>query len=358
MASTARVMATKHPIVADDLDRLAAEPLPWETLRGGTILVTGGAGLVASYLVEAVLRKNEEWRQQRARVIVTVRNADAARARFGAYADRTDLEIIEHDAALPPPELGPIRFLVHAAGQAAPTLFGRDPVGTYAPNVLGTHHLLERAARDRTSGVLFLSSGAVHGALGPEVSSVREEVYGVVDPLDPRSSYAESKRMGETICRSWFVQHRVPVRMARLGHTYGPGMRRSDERAFAQFVFDVLDGRDIVLNSDGSAQRPYCYLRDATSALLRLLLAGEDGEAYLVANPDAACSIRELAELIAGLDPGGRATVRHASGPPAASYVPNRDPFRPVDISKIRALGWEPTTGLREGFTRTLESYR
>jgi nucleoside-diphosphate-sugar epimerase len=237
-------------------------------------------------------------------------------------------------------------------------MFGRDPVGTYAPNVLGTHHLMERALRDRASGVLFLSSGAVHGALGADVECVREDVYGVVDPLDPRASYAESKRMGETICRSWFVQHGVPVRMARLGHTYGPGMRRSDERAFAQFVFDVLDGRDIVLNSDGAATRPYCYLADATSALLRLLLAGKDGEAYLVANPDASCTIRELAELIAGLDPTGRASVRRAYGEQPADYVPNRDPFRPVDISKMRALGWEPATGLREGFARTIESYR
>lgn len=348
----------RHPIVAEDLDRLAAEPLPWESLRGGTLLVTGGAGLVASYLVEAVLRKNEGWQRERAKVIVTVRDRSSARARFGAYEGRADLEVIEHDAALPPPDVGPLRFLVHAAGQASPSMFGRDPIGTYAPNVLGTHHLLERALRDRAAGILFLSSGAVHGAFGPDVETVREDVYGAVDPLDPRASYAESKRMGETICRSWFVQHGSPVRMARLGHTYGPGMRRSDERAFAQFVFNVVDGQDIVLNSDGSAQRPYCYLGDATSALLRLLLAGESGEAYLVANPNASCSVRELAELIAGLDPGRRVAVRQAAGAPPATYVPNRDPYRPVDISKIRALGWEPTTGLREGFTRTLHSYR
>ena len=136
-------------------------------------------------------------------------------------------------------------------------------------------------------------------------------------------------------------------------------MRRTDERAFAQFVFDLVDGRDIVLNSDGAAIRPYCYLADATAALLRLLLAGADGEAYLVANPEASCSIRELAELVAGLDPTRRVNVREVRTASPADYVPNRDPYRPVDISKIRALGWEPsTTRLREGFARTIESYR
>jgi len=352
------VSVRRHPIVTADLERIVAEPLPWHLLEDATVLVTGGAGLVASYLVEALLHNAERRPGHPARVVVTARDVDSARERFAAYIDRPALEILRHDAALPLPDVGPIAFLVHAAGQASPTMFGRDPVGTYAPNVLGTHHLMERALRDRASGVLFLSSGAVHGALGADVERVREDVYGVVDPLDPRASYAESKRMGETICRSWFVQHGVPVRMARLGHTYGPGMRRSDERAFAQFVFDVLDGRDIVLNSDGAATRPYCYLADAASALLRLLLAGKDGEAYLVANPDASCSIRELAELIAGLDPAGRASVRRANVEQPADYVPNRDPFRPVDISKMRALGWEPSTGLHEGFARTIESYR
>ena len=348
----------RHPVVTADLERIAAERLPWHQLESATVIVTGGVGLIGSYLVEALLYLNESRRSQNTRVVVTARNLDAARTRLAAYASRSDLEIVRHDASLPLPELGPVGFLVHAAGQASPTHFGRDPIGTYAPNVLGTHHLLERACRDRALGVLFLSSGAVHGALGPEVDVIREDVYGMVDPLDARASYAESKRMGETICRSWFTQHDVPVRMARLGHTYGPGMRRSDERAFAQFVFDVLDGRDIVLNSDGSARRPYCYLADATAALLRLLLVGEDGEAYLVANPEASCSIRELAELIAGLDPARKVAVRRAEGSVPAEYLPNRDPFRPVDVAKMRALGWEPTTGLREGFARTIDSFK
>jgi dTDP-glucose 4,6-dehydratase len=343
--------------VTADLAQITATPLPWPALEGRTVVVTGAAGLVASYLVEALLYRNEAGAGEPTRVVATVRNADRARERFAAYAGRDDLVVVVHDAAQPLAYAGRVDYLVHAAGQATPSAFGRDPIGTYLPNVMGTHHLLERAHRDGSAGVLFLSSGAVHGALHPDAPVLDETVYGVVDPLDPRASYAESKRMGETICRSWFTQHGIPVRMARIGHTYGPGMRRSDERAFAQFVFNALDGQDIVLNSDGSAVRPYSYLADTTTALLMLLLAGQDGEAYLVANPATRCTIRELAELVASLAPSGGVSVRRAGGALPADYLPNRDPAHPIDIAKIRALGWEPRIGLREGFLRTIESY-
>jgi nucleoside-diphosphate-sugar epimerase len=163
--------------------------------------------------------------------------------------------------------------------------------------------------------------------------------------------------MGETICRSWWTQYGVPVRMARLGHTYGPGLRRTDERAFAQFVFNAIDGHDIILNSDGAAVRPYCYLADAVAGLLRVMLVGTAGEAYLVANPAASCSVLELANLVASLAPRPIAVKQSAAAPPV-DYLPNRDPAHPLDVSKMRALGWNSETGLHDGFARTIESFR
>jgi nucleoside-diphosphate-sugar epimerase len=312
--------------------------------------------LVASYLVEALLFRNERREGPRIQVIAAVRDPDAARERFAAYAGRSDLDIVHHDAGEPFRYGNTIDYVVHAAGNATPSSFGLDPIGTYTPNVIGTHHLLERAKGDGARGVLFLSSGAVHGALSPHSPPPGEDVYGVVDPLDARASYAESKRMGETICRSWWTQFGVPTRIARLSHTYGPGLRRTDERSFAQFVFCAVDGRDIALNSDGSAIRPFCYLADATVALLLVLLSGKAGEAYIVGNPSASCSIRELAELVAGMAPRA-ITVRQIAEPPPPSYLPNRDPIHSLNISKIRELGWRPTTTLHDGFKRTIETY-
>jgi UDP-glucuronate decarboxylase len=346
----------RHAVVTEDLARISAAALPWECLDGRVVLVTGANGLVASYLVEALLYRREIGAPGPARVVALARNLERASERFAAYEGRPDLAFAVQDASQPLRYDERIDFVVHAAGQATPRHFGADPVGTYMPNVLGTHHLLERARRDGVASFVFVSSGAVHGAI-PETGVLREDVYGVVDPLDLRASYAESKRMGETMCRSWHAQFGVPARIVRLGHTYGPGMRRDDERAFAEFVFSVVDRRDIVLNSDGAAVRPYCYLADATEAILRVLLVGTAGEAYLLANTAASCSVRELAELVASLYPERGVQVRAGSAPIRPGYLPNRDPARPVDTSKIAALGWAPTTNLEDGFRRTIASY-
>jgi UDP-glucuronate decarboxylase len=346
----------RHVVVTEDLARISSARLPWERLADEVVLVTGANGLVASYLVEALLYRREIDAPGPRRVVALVRSRDRACARFAAYGGRSDLELLVQDASEPVRYADRIGFVVHAAGQATPRHFGVDPVGTYMPNVLGTHHLLERAHRDGAASFLFVSSGAVHGAM-PETAVLREDVYGVVDPLDLRASYAESKRMGETMCRSWHAQFGVPARIARLGHTYGPGMRRDDERAFAEFVFNVVDRRDILLNSDGAAVRPYCYLADAIEALLRVLLDGVAGEAYLLANPAARCSIRELAGLVASLYPDRGVQVRVGSAPTRAGYLPNRDPARPIDTSRITGLGWVPTTTLEDGFRRTIASY-
>ncbi|GLC26702.1 NAD-dependent epimerase/dehydratase family protein [Roseisolibacter agri] len=344
-----------HPVLQADFARIASAPLPWHALDRSSVLVTGAGGLVASYVVEFLLSLREQLGVGPAVVCAVVRDLGRAQGRYAGYATRRDLLLLKQDVARPIQHDTRFDFIVHAAGRAMPSAFGGDPVGTYLPNVLGTHLLLERARRDGARGFLFVSSGAVHGVL-PAHAVIAEDVYGVVDPLDLRSGYAESKRMGETMCRSWHAQYGVPTVIARLGHTYGPGVSRSDERAFAEFLYAVVDGRNIVLNSDGSAVRPYCYLADATEGMLRVLLTGSHGEAYLVQNPHATCSVRDLATIIAQLAPERRVHVQQGGEAPGVGYLPNRDPPRPVSIAKMNALGWFPTVGITDGFRRTLDT--
>src|SRR4051812_28589139 len=140
----------RHPIVSDDLQRITEASLPWGALEDSTVLVTGAAGLVASYLVQALLFRNEHHNGPRIRVVAGVRNPAAARERFAAYAGRSDLDIVHHDASGEFSYRGALAYVVHAAGNATPSSFGLDPVGTYTPNVIGTHHLLQRAQTDGT----------------------------------------------------------------------------------------------------------------------------------------------------------------------------------------------------------------
>lgn len=343
-----------HPVLRQDFEALCAAQLPWERLRGRTVLVTGATGLIASYLVEALLFANEARGGVPCTVVALVRDAARAEARFARYLRRADFQLLVQDVTAPVPTGLHAEFVVHAAGNATPRRFGEDPVGTYRSAVLGTHALLEHAHRDGCEGFLLVSSAAVQGVVRDPTATLDERIVGVLDPLDPYACYAESKRMAETMCSSWTRQFGLRTRIARLGHTYGPGLRRDDDRAFAQFAWAAIDGRDIVLHTDGAAVRFFCYLADATDALLRVLLTGADGGAYLLANPDAPCSVKDLATLLASLAPSGGVRVRHAVAP--AGTVPNRDPTHQLDVSKLRALGWSPSVGVAEGFARTLRS--
>jgi len=349
-------MAKAHQaIMAEDAARLLERPLPWERLAGRTVMITGATGLVAGYLCEFLLLRNRLMGGEPTRVTTLVRDLSKAQRRFGEYAESDEVEFVLQDITAPLVQLPRFDFLVHGAGNASPARFASDPVGTYAATVLGTHQLLAHAERTGAEGFLLLSSGAVHGAVPGSATVIDERTMGVVDPLDAYACYAESRRMAETMCAAWTRQNGLPTRIARLGHSYGPGLRRDDDRAFAEFVYAALDGRDIVLRSDGRAVRPYCYLADVTDALIRILLMGGDGEAYLVAYPEASCSVLELATFLSTVDPARPLAVRTESDSSTRDVV-NRNPQRALDVSKLRGLGWQPRIGYEEGFRRTLRS--
>jgi UDP-glucuronate decarboxylase len=349
------LLTSRHPVVEEDLKRIVSSPLPWERLVGKTVLISGASGFVPAYMLETLLYLNEI---QRAgiRVVALVRNYERAMERLGPLSERPDLTIVVQDVRDPyrgPREVG---FVVHAASQASPKYYGADPVGTFETNVLGTLRMLEIAKADLSEAFLLFSSGDVYGHRQNPSLPIDEHSFGGLDPINIRSCYAEGKRASETLCACWHAQFKIPTRIVRLSHTYGPGMRLDDGRVFADFVADIVAGRDIVLKSDGSARRPFCYLADATVALFTVLLCGTSGEAYNVGN-DSECSILELAEMLCALFPERSCRVTRQERNHNDPYLASQNPTGHFDISKIRSLGWEPKTALREGFRRTIESY-
>jgi nucleoside-diphosphate-sugar epimerase len=159
------------------------------------------------------------------------------------------------------------------------------------------------------------------------------------------------------MCVAWHHQFGVPTRIARPFHTYGPGLDRKDGRVFADFVSDILARRDIVLRSDGSARRAFCYLSDATAGFFTILLRGENGKAYNVANPGGELSIRELAELLVEAFPERGLKVVFARRDEGEDYIPSPFVRNCPDVSRMATLGWTPTTSVVEGFRRTVSSF-
>jgi UDP-glucuronate decarboxylase len=346
-----------NPIIQQDLAAITGSLLPWDNLSGANILITGAAGFLPAYMVETILYLNRHRFTKPARVIALVRNADRARERFAPHLTDRNLEIAVQNISDPLTIPANFDYIVHAASQASPLFYRTDPVGTLSANILGAWHLLEASRQHPVRGFLYFSSGEVYGIIKGNSGPIAEHDGGFLDPTDVRSCYGESKRMAETMCVAWAHQYSIPTRIVRPFHTYGPGMRLDDGRVFADFVRDILKGGPIVLNSDGSARRSFCYLADATLGFFTVLLLGKNGEAYNVANPNGETSIAELADRLAiefhseGITVERRArTDQNYFVSPIVSTIPN--------IDKAKALGWNPPHSIEQGFRRTVESYR
>ena len=345
----------RHRIVREDLESILSAPLPWERLHGKTVLVTGANGFVPAYMVETLMFLNET-AGANIQVIALVRNREKAMRRLGHLVNRPDFTFVVQDVRDPYSGPEKLDFIIHAASQASPKFYGRDPVGTFETNVIGTRRMLKLASESGCESFLFFSSGEVYGATADPSIPVTETGYGYVDPLSIRSCYAEGKRAGETLCACWHAQYGVPAKVVRLSHTYGPGMELDDGRVFADFVADIVSRRDIVMKSDGSASRPFCYLADATVAFFAVLLLGTNGEAYNVGS-DHETSILELAEMLCRLFPERGLQVVRQERKADGQYLVSTNSGGHSDLSKIKSLGWEPVTSLEDGFSRTVRSY-
>lgn len=342
-----------HRIVEEDIGNIVDHPVSWERFRGSSVLISGAGGFLPFYCVTALLSANKRY-DLGLRVIALLRNLNSVKQ--WPFRGRADLEIISQDVSAPLPSSIRADFIIHAASQASPRYYGSDPVGTLLPNTVGTANLLNLAVQSQAKAFLFFSSSEVYGSVPPEVEKISEDAYGYLDPLSVRSCYAESKRMGENMCVSWFHQFGVPVKIVRPFHIYGPGMRLNDGRVQADFVRNIVEGKDLIMKSDGSTRRSFCYISDATRGFLSVLLHGEDGEAFNVGSDSGEISVGELADLLVGLYPERKLKVIRATHD-ESSYLPSKVQRCNPSIAKISALNWAPKVPLISGFRRTVESY-
>lgn len=346
----------RHSIVTADLDTILSMDVPWPLLDGKTVLVTGAYGFLAAYMVETLLFLNEQMGKPSIKIVALVRDESKARKRFHSYAERPELYFLVQDVAEPIDYPGEIDFIIHAASKASPKYYAQDPLGIIGANVFGTQHILRLAHQKQSQGVLFFSTSEVYGQVNSSGTPIREDHFGYLDPTQLRSCYAESKRMGETMCVAWAEHYKVPVSIVRPFHTYGPGMDLADGRVFADFVADIVARRDIVMHSDGRAQRAFCYSADATAGFFTVLLKGQAGQAYNLGNPEGEISIGDLANLLIDLFPErGLQVVRQVNRD--SNYLPSPVARSCPDVAKIQTLGWRPSTGLAEGFRRAVLSY-
>ena len=321
--------------------------LPWSYLKDCNILVTGATGLIGSCLVEVLMsRPNKDYH-----VYASGRNEERAKARFAEFADDPAFHFFKYDVMKPLE--GDIHFdyIIHAASNASPNFFATKPVEVIKSNIYGVSNLMDYGMEHGLKRLLFLSSGEVYGEGDGRVFT--EDYSGYVNPTSPRSCYPSSKRAAETLCVSYGAEYGIETVIARPSHTYGPNFTESDNRVYAQFIRNVLKDEDIVMKSTGLQFRSWCYVVDCASALLYILLKGENGQAYNIADASSNISIKELAEMIAEI--GGKKVVFDLPSDleKAGFNIVTKSVF---STEKLEKLGWNIKGCMKDKIESTIRA--
>lgn len=330
-------MKKETDIFTEKLDGVLSLPfLDWKKMKNKVILITGATGLIGSEIVKVLSYVNTMY-DLRMIILALVRNKERAEEKFRKIADKGMIRLIVGDVEHLPPIKEKIDYIIHGASQTASKEFINHSVETIQTAVIGTINLLQLALENKVEGFAYLSSMEMYGY--PERGHiVSEEESGSLSPLDLRNSYPISKQICESLCCAYADEYRVPTRIVRLTQTYGSEVNYNDTRIFAYFAKCASEHKNIVLKTKGETERCYLHALDAVTAIMVILLKGENGQAYNAANEETYCSISEMAKKIAqnaGVSVEYQIEDESKNGFPQALYMH-------LSTEKLRKLGWYP----------------
>jgi nucleoside-diphosphate-sugar epimerase len=361
-------MKTAEQVVSADLDYVVKQGAEeFASMSGRRVMIAGGAGFLGYYLVQAALHWNQENSGAAPiKVIVLDNFIRGVPAWLTALEKNPGLRLLKHDITQPlPAALGDVEYIVHAASIASPIYYRKFPIETMDANINGLRFMLDRCLAQKKAGkpvegVLFYSSSEIYGDPTPENIPTPETYRGNVSCTGPRACYDESKRFGETLCVNFTQQHGLPIKVARPFNNYGPGLKITDGRVIPDFARNILEGKDIVMLSDGAAKRTFCYVADAVLGYYKVLVKGRPGEAYNVGVEVPEISMLELANRAIALGKelfGYKGKIVRQESADKAYLVDNPSRRCPI-ITKARTeLGYDPQVTIEEGLRRSLIWY-
>ena len=304
------------------------------------VLITGAAGFLGSHLCDRFLAEGHD--------VMGLDNFVTGHADNLAHLTGNDrFRFLRHDISTPTYVEGPLDGVLHFASPASPIDYLELPIETLKVGSLGTHNALG-LAKAKGARFFLASTSEVYG--DPLVHPQKEDYWGNVNPVGPRSVYDEAKRFGEAITMAYHTFHGLDTRIVRIFNTYGPRMRPRDGRVVSNFIVQALNDEPLTVYGDGSQTRSFCYASDEVDGIYKLFMSG-DFNPTNVGNPDE-YTVKQLAELVVELT--------GTKSPIVYEPLPKDDPkVRKPDITRAReTLGWEPKVHVRDGLARTIEYFQ
>lgn len=334
-----------------DVKYVAGLELPWDKLQGRSVMISGATGLIGSFLIDVLMEKNLSGLD--CTVYALGRNEQRAKERF-SYCDNGKLVFIPYDINKPlcRDDIGTVDFILHLASNTHPMAYATDPIGTITTNIIGVQNMLEFAAAHNASRCAFTSSCEIYGENRGDVEKFDEKYCGYIDCNTMRAGYPESKRCGEALCQAYIRQKGLDIVIPRLTRSYGPTLLRTDTKALSQFINKGVSREDIVLKSAGTQYYSYLYVADTVSGLLTVLLKGETGEAYNIADDKSDIMLKDLAAIIA--EKAGTKVIFELPDEVEKSGYSTATKAR-LDSTKVSKLGWKAKYDIQSGINRTID---
>ena len=322
----------------------------YDELEGKTVLIAGGKGFLGTYFT-SVLTKINETLSKPMKIIVL----DSLITSKDKKDDvNQNIEFLEQDISKSFEIDDNIDYIIHAASIASPPTYRKFPIKTVDVNYQGTKNLLEIAKEKKVRSMLLLSSSEIYG--DPEIFPTPESYVGKVSCTGPRACYDESKRLAETISILYFQQYKIPIKIARPFNVYGPYLNLDDGRIIPDFMNNAINKSQIIIHSDGSPTRSFCYVSDAIGGFFKLLLSKHDGIICNVGN-DEEVSVKNVANTIKNIVAKPISIKIIESNDP--NYTKDNPQRRCPDLSLIKkSVNYIPKIDLEEGLKRVYKWYR
>jgi UDP-glucuronate decarboxylase len=342
------IQVTSNPIINEDISYiLDNNRLILSNVKNKNILITGANGMLPSYLVYFFVAANLHLGLNN-NIYVCVRHN---KHRLDIIHEKdSNIIFLEWDITQSIHIDVPMHYVIHAASDASPSKYLASKISTINANILGLYNLL---ALDigKIESFLYYSTAEMYGNPTLDNIPTKESYIAPIDHLSERSCYVEAKKFWETLCKNYFYERNLPVKMIRPFHVFWPWIDLGDGRVFSDFTANIKKGEDIVIKSDGLATRSFCYLADALDMTIKVLLRWQNGWVYNIGNPNNEISIKDLAHLLAPL----------SERPIDISILGWSNTSAPLrscpDISYwIDTAGFSPQYSVLEAFKRTLNS--